>query len=566
MGSILQIGAIGQVIYYARMLDKGKTFDILGYNIEPRSAGFFFFSMAVLLAFLLFSSLLLYHSRSKIIKLSCLYEIFCSKKVFSIVGRLQGIFAPGLLSLYDSKTLLKLAGRDARTCGRILRMLISLIQPTITFIIALGALFYIDVLLTVIVLLVTGASMFFHYRNNVRGASSSNKMEKHAPGAQKERRRISNAVTTTNYGEEDFCNWVDSHYDEGEIKDNLEGFRGRFQTLENARLINDLLVAMSLFMVAVILGGKAIMQNAHWGSLIVYLLALRYCLNHLNRMVVTFTSINRFYPMFSRYFYFVNCFDLAEPQKEVLPRRYKIRFESSAFEGCVTSGIIKNGDILAVLGPFEFNFYNIPTYIKCLLKHEEVPVEKILRSMNVVAKTDGYLQPLSLREVFSFPSGYDMETLQRDLRDCGISEEMMSHLPGDLDRPIPREKWDAIELDIRYSLGLLSAIGSSHQWVVIDERVLEHLSRMTRDHLFRRLGEKIILIVFDGELDDIGTYGERIVAIIDGRNLIGLGDVPWFETHKKDIQEMMDFAKKHRTSIQRKGKDEEEDDELDDDI
>ena len=174
-GTFFQIAAIGQVIYYARMFEKGNTFDILGYKLNPRSLDLFILSMAVLLLLLLLSSFLVYYSNSKIIKLSCSYETFCSKKVFSIIACRRGIVSPGLLSFYDDGELLKLTGRDARFCGRILRLLIILVQPTVTFIIALGALFYIDVLLTVIVLLVAGGSMFFHYRNNLKGASSPRK-------------------------------------------------------------------------------------------------------------------------------------------------------------------------------------------------------------------------------------------------------------------------------------------------------------------------------------------------------------------------------------------------------
>jgi ABC-type multidrug transport system fused ATPase/permease subunit len=97
----------------------------------------------------------------------------------------------------------------------------------------------------------------------------------------------------------------------GKIKGNLDGHRGRYhQTMENAKLINDLLVAMLLTAVAIILGGKAIY---HWGSLVVYIVALRYCLNHLNKIVVTFTSINRFYPIFSRHFYFLDSFEFPKP-------------------------------------------------------------------------------------------------------------------------------------------------------------------------------------------------------------------------------------------------------------
>ena len=145
-----------------------------------------------------------------------------------------------------------------------------------------------------------------------------------------------------------------------------------------------------------------------------------------------------------------------------------------------------------------------------------------------------------------------METLQRDLKDHGISEEIISRLPQDLNNPISRKEWDHIEPEIRYPLGLLSAIHSRKQWIVVDRKVLEHLSRTTRDHLFRKLEEKIILIVFDGELDHVGRYGETTVAIIDDQNLIGLGDIQWFESQKKNIQEKIDFAKKHLRPVRRK--------------
>jgi ABC-type multidrug transport system fused ATPase/permease subunit len=565
LGGFLQVGAIAQVIYYARVLETGKTFVILGHHIEPRSAGTLFICIAGISLLLLFSSFLIYYSNRKIIRLACAYMSFCSTRVFSIIGHLRGICSPGMLSLYNNRALLKLASSDARFCGRVLRLLIKLVQPTFTFAIALGALFYINFMLTVIVLFITGVSFFFHYRNNVKGASSSRKMENHAPGASNERRKILQAAMRLNSLEENFFKWMGAYYAQGEIKQNLEGYQERFQTLEKAKLINDILMAIMLASVALILGGSAIIHNAFWGRLIIYLFALKYCLNHLKTTLVTFTSINRFYPQLSRYFNFVDFFDLTKTPKIILTRRCKVRVRSSPFQNSASSMTLKNGNILGLVGPFEFDFYNIPIYINCLLEHKQGHVVEVLRSMQVIMESgNGHLNELSLQELFCFPRDYCLATLHQDLQSLGFPDNMIMQLPDDVGRPISRGEWDHIEPEIRYSLGLLSAIHSGQQWIVVDSKVLEHLSRRILGHLLEKLQEKITLIVFSGKLDNVGTYGETTVAIIDGQNLIGLGDVRWFQSQRKNILEKMELAKKQLPPIPERGED--DDDELDDEI
>lgn len=566
-GSFFQISAIGQVIYYARAFEKGKSLDVLGFTIVPRSIEFFVLSMAVLLVFLLIASLLLYYSRSKIIKLSCSYETFCSKKVLATAGYLQGVCRPGVLSLYDNGTLLKLASRGARLCGRVLRRLIILVQPTFTFVIALGALFYINPLLTVVVLTVAGISMLFHYRNNLRGAFFSKKMDYHAPGAKKEKYGILKAARRINGVEDNFFNWMDSYFDRGEITDNLEAFRGRFQTLENARLINDVLLAILFFLVAAILGGNAIIRNANWGALIVYLVALRYCLAHLKKTLVALTSINRFYPIFAEYFSFGDSLDLDKARKKPLRQRYRIQVHTSRFQESLPSANVRMGDTIALVIPFGFNFYDIPIHIGCLLGHRQGLIRKTLGSMQVITEVDGYWNEFSFREVFHFPREYNVQDLHADLQGLLSSEDMIKQLPNNLDRPLSKEEWERIEPESRYSLGLLSVTHLECQWVVIDVKALRYLSEQNAQRLLRGLTEKITLIVFDGELRGIGTYGEKTVAVIDGQDLIGIGDVAWLESQKEPIAEKLASVKPPSTRIQKEGEETEdyEDDLLDED-
>ena len=566
-GSFFQLGAIGQVMYYARALETGKAIDILGHHIEPRSPDFLYIYISGLLFLLLCSCFLIYYSNNKIIRLSRSYMGFCSRRVFSMIAELRGICSPGVLTLYNDVALLKLASTDARFCGRILRLVIRLVQPTFTFVIAFGALFYINSKLTLIVFLITGVSLFFHYRNNLKGASSSKKMEDHAPGASKERRKILKAALRSGHLGEDFFKWMGEYYADGEIRHNLDGYQARFQTIEKAKFINDMFMAIMLALVALILGGSAIMHNAFWGRLIIYLLALKYCLNHLKTSLVSFTSINRFYPQLSRYFCFIDFLDMSKRPKKTQAQRCKVDVYNSPFENSEPSAILKKGDIIGLAGPLDVDFYSIPIRINCLLGYRKRLVEEVLKSMQVIMETeDGYLNALSLKRLLCCSSDYSLPDLRQELRSVGLAENRIMQLPEDLGRPISREEWDRIEPEMRYTISLLSAIHSNQQWIVIDKRVFQHLSPITREHLLKKLRKKITLILFDAELEGLGTYGESIVAIVDGQHLIGLGNVPWVQSQYGDIQERMNVARQYLIPSQKKGKDEEEDDELDDDI
>jgi hypothetical protein len=325
-------------------------------------------------------------------------------------------------------------------------------------------------------------------------------------------------------------------------------------------------MAIMLSIVVIILGGNAIIDNAHWGKLIVYLIALRYCLNHLKTTIITFTSINRFYPQFSRYFNFLDAVDRSNRKEKSGGRSYEMKLRSSPLPESPSSVLVESGNVLALGAPFKFDFYDLPTYLECLLGNKKGLVEEVLRSMSVVSEANGYLKGLSLRELLCLSESYGLDSLRQDLRDYGVSEVLISRLPEDLNRPISRKKWDDMGREMRCLLGILGAIHASDEWMLIHEKVLSKLSRKTRDHLFGKLEKHITVIFFDGELDDVGSYGETAVAIIDGENLIGLGDVTWYEAQKSDIQKIMDSAKMSMRKRQKKGKDEEEDDELDDEI
>lgn len=133
VGSAFQVAAVGQIIYFAKLLESGNNLQFLTYSFDPRTQEFFFVFIFFMMFFLITSSALIYYSNSKIIDLAVEYEAFCSKRISHLIARMSGGVIPGWLSIYDEKSLSRLATSDSRFCGRVLRLLVKLFQPTITF-------------------------------------------------------------------------------------------------------------------------------------------------------------------------------------------------------------------------------------------------------------------------------------------------------------------------------------------------------------------------------------------------------------------------------------------------
>lgn len=514
IGTFFQITAVAQILYFSKKLDSGEGVVFLSYTFDPRSEVFFFSFITLLLFFLILSSVLLYVSNSQIIKLAVEYEAFCSKRVSRMVAFASGGIVPGWMSAYDQKGLAKLVASDSRYCGRILRLLYKLFQPTVTFSVALLSLFYIDIVLTISVFFLVMLTLAFHYKNNLSGAALSRNMELSAPLAVRIKRSILKVASRQENISSDFFEWVSACYASGDIQKNLVGFRGRFQTLENARFINDITMALVLSGVAFFLGVRAFSDNSVWGELIVYLVALRYCLNHLKTTLVTFTSINRFYPQFSRYMNFIRSHGGG-----LRGERPKVPFSVQAIDrSCSSEEIkfrIKAGDKLSLLTTDDIDIVLIGLYLKSLLGYSDSRIENLLKFVCHVKKDNTYLPGLSFREMTGIPFNYSLKDIQIDLQYHGFTKTQIACLPNDLDNSVSREQWNSISDQIRYSLPLLSALSSENILLFLDRETLSCLPCDFVEKFFLSANGKIIFICISDDFELLGKHQESYMSIFN---------------------------------------------------
>ena len=125
LGVTFQVAAIGQAIYYLRLLEKGKAISHFGYTFEPRSSLLFFVLFtAVVFISLLVSAWMIYFSRLKVNRLRRRYEEFCSKRALRSFAQGLRLSADGE-AFFNDRTILQTVRRDANFCGRTVQMLLE---------------------------------------------------------------------------------------------------------------------------------------------------------------------------------------------------------------------------------------------------------------------------------------------------------------------------------------------------------------------------------------------------------------------------------------------------------
>ncbi|MFP4120218.1 MAG: hypothetical protein ACLFWI_04235 [Coleofasciculus sp.] len=558
MGILLQVGAFGQVLYYARFLEQGKRLNFLHQNFDARSSVELFFVFVVSILFcLLFSSWLIYFSRSKIITLGRIYEEFCSKRILLI---LNYSFATGILDevTYDDKIFYRLATSDSRYCGRVLRIITNTFIPAITFAVNFLVLLYINFFLTLVVFILIAISLLFLYEVNVKGATNSHLMEQYARKAATEKRQIiarQQLVATPLTAMS-----IERSFISGEQKQYLDAFEGKLQAVFKSEFVSNVFFAIIISVILVILGIFIFHKKAGWGELIVYLIALRYGLVNLRQVNKQLTSINRFYPQVRRYFHFVeavkNNFNSHSVDDE-----YTITANSILISKSYFNYQLKAGNRIGLICSVELNRYTLPFITNCLMRESSKSLNSTVSATWFVTSKYKYIERMPFRELVGLPPEYSWDNLEQDLKETELWNKIQEQLPDNLDKQISIDAWNQIDSELKFSLGLLTALHSNCYWVMIEESGLRSLSEETKQYFLEHLSDKIIAIVFSKNIKNVGAYKENVIAVIHENNLIGLGSIDWFTKNKHKIDGILLASYSQRVKLDNDNFDEYDEDE-----
>lgn len=535
---MLQATAVGQTIYYAKLLEKGEKISLLGYEFDPRTSVILVgvFALVVFVT-LISASMTQFFSRRQAIRINGLYEEFCSRRIMGILAKCQLLNPDKGCRFTNEKNVRRISSSDCRLSGRSLRMLLWTITPLVEFAIFIGIMFYIDFFATLAVTFFTVLTMFFLYRINRSAISISRVYEESGPRASAEKLQLLGQLSSiTQFN--DTQSWIDIPFEQGQIRLNREAYEDRLAVVEQSRFVTRLLTALLICITIIYFGAKSLMLGTSWGLLLAYVIALRRSTKVLIQLSGIITSINRFYPQVKRYHEFITFSGIAAQSngnRQLHQAKESLQTSADAIAESEDRCLFQGGDVDALLSPVSINRYTLAFIISGLLPKNELT--SVLPQVCFVA--DAYDMPsIGLRGFLSLPEQMSRGELLQEMVRSGLDHETVDELPSDLDKPLSQEQWRGLNADLKCAIALEAILRSDYQWVVLDEKVLRNIPVNVQQYYLNLMKDRIILIVNSKNIDygNIGCYGEQQVIVLGDHKPKGIGTPEWACLHKEEIE------------------------------
>lgn len=539
LGVIFQITIFAQIIVFARHFADGESIFFLGHSFNPRESMqllvMFSFSIGVLL---IFSSTCIYASNKYTLQLGRKFEIYCSSHILYLLSTNCHLTIPAEQIPERDKYMLRLVRGDSTWGNRFVINLMSIVAPAVTLLAAMAALFYLEVVLTLILLVLISFFGIIQYQINRKATTYTRSYEKYSPLAAQELRNLIRLI------KQQFHQYINQGliigtFIKGPVKKQLDAFVGRYIIVEKSKLASGFFLAIILGLTLSVLGAEIIQGGSGWGRLLVYIIAMRFALISLQSLFAVITSISRYYPQVSRIFLFSKSMEGKKITKKPPPSEYGLKVQKPHLNNSFKYFKISNGMRLALVTPISLNRYTLTQHMELLLGSSDMTFYDAMHSVSFV--TRNHSSPgVSLREILNTHSVSSFTDLKKIFPNETLWSYAKENLPEDIDENISENTWSNINPNLKFALSLISAANSDHQWVFIEENSLRQLDRDSVSFYLNLLQEKITVIQFNKNLNWVGRYDEDCVVVSDEKKTTGLGSILWFKDIIKTVPNLLE--------------------------
>ena len=548
VGVLLRAVVFGLVVVYARYFSSGEVFELAGLSFDPRTSLELLIGASISAVVLLFlATLSLYYARVTCVRMSRGYEEHCGKRVIKLLGQAGYVFALRN-TLVEDRVVLRLIKSDSRVAGRLLRRLLSIVVPVATLAGTMIVLFYLEAALTALVVLVGVVFIFYQYRVSRKGAEHSARFEKLAYVAGNEYQLLIRHYKYL-HGTDTRGLLVEDLFASGPVKKQLDSYEGRLRAVENSQLVSGIFAALIVGLIFLIMGWGIIGDGAGWERLLVYVVALRFAMVGLQGVFSAITSINRFYPKLRRYKAFVEGFATRDgivnpPLTSAYMLKILERDGARLFAGSKSQLEFTRGQRLAVATPLGINRYTLPWLCGAMSGADEGN-SSLLHFACYVNIHPSYPER-SLRQVLGLGPKATWDELRTWFPDEESWVQAKEQLPTYLDTVIAQKHWGLLQPNLKFMIGLISARLNNSLWIFLQAEGLCLLGP-NRARFYLDLFENVfVVLVYNGNFDKVGEFGEEVTAVFGKEGLLGLGSVEWFQAARKSVTEWMEYSERTR--------------------
>ncbi|SKA71540.1 hypothetical protein SAMN02745704_00159 [Paucidesulfovibrio gracilis DSM 16080] len=535
LGVAFQLQAFAIAVFYARHFASGELLTIqwfgLDYTVDARTSTELLLVMGGGMLFsLLLSACAIYWSRWGEVRMMRRYNEYCTRRVFGLLASGAPFFLdPSDCDSGEQRYLLRLAGSDARLCGRVFRMLLGVSIPFFSLCIAFAGLVYIEPFLTMSVLLILAFGLLIQVRINFRAADYSLQYERYAPKTSKHFALLINKYRDLPIGQAADMRKVDALVEHGPFKKELDAYEGRIRSVDESRFASGLVMALVLALVVWVMGRGIILEGGGWGRLLVYLVAARVAMTGLQGVLGRLTGVNRFYPQVSRYARFVQGFNGNVSDDDFSPSSYPLAVPAANSGETVE---LKPGCRVGCICEELPSRYSVGNILGGMLNLWGEQLTSEIRSMQFVTRKASCPD----RPVVDCINQPEASTWDAIGLPAQLAERLDNALPNGPAKIISPGSWSRLDANLRFTLALLCGVRSGCRWLFVEERGLRSLQADGVALLNGSMGNPIVIITHRGRLRTVGEYGEDVIALVEGGRLTGVGGMEWFAAIREQIE------------------------------
>lgn len=542
LGVLCQLSAVYLCYRYAHSLESGVSIGVLGVHLDPRTSSIALVATAIVALVLLSSSaILITQSRVWAIRLARRYSDFCSQRIAILVSSRLSVVRT-LNAPVTGSRVTQLILRDAHYCGIVVRALTYALLPAVTVFFSGMFLFVSDLSLSLVVSAILAGASVYLYHLNVEGASKRALLERTGRRMKAEKMRVANRVAYFPAPISSEDSDLKSIYACGATNEFGNALEGQRSVLERSYLVSQIAMGLAVFSITLMQGAATLRQESDWSHLLAYLVAFSFFATSFAKTIRILTSVNRVYPVISRYGRFVQSI-----QKTVIEMGTGKITRFTLHAVCLDDPSrrtleIHPGSRIGLVLPRTLSRYEILGLANGISAYGET--ESIDRDPQIWFAC-GWSGPFrgTLRDLFGFPDHCQLTDLRVDLDSIGLWDHLCPELPSNMDSEL-NDKLHPISSRAVYILSALAGLYRECHIIVLEEGILATIEAQARDRFLRLFPHQLLCIAYTRDaLSSIGSYGETSV-LVHGDRQLGWTSIAAFGAVRNQIENMLSVGKR----------------------
>lgn len=536
LGATLRGAALAGAVKYVSILEKGTPLTLAGMSFAVREGRIILLAVLFLLLIMALSAWLLYLARAVVAGLVGDYQAYLLKRTLTLFGAVvPGQAAPksGSEALgFISRT----AAKDAQRMIMLARFLGQALPSLIILMYAFPVIVYLDPLLTVLLLGLTGLFLPFFYQANIMAYKSNLMARRSGSGANKALIDLMEEVKDFQYISVDHNRTIERSFRRGDLRQKVNSLPVFLRSIARTEFWSNILLSLGVSLVLAVQVPAALSGETTWSLLLAYLLFLRLSVNAFKNLMSFLTKFSRFYPSIHRYQNFVQSAQIKPDRKAKLVIKRAAHGISEHYSEIEVREPVR----MALITGIPLSRYTFPYMVKLGTNSDNgifvSPQECFFLGPQGLPQRDG-----SLRSMLNLPQDFSMQDLARAMP-TELLEAVKAAVGGNLNKSAGQARWSRLSPPYRAELGIIAAMYSSAKVVVLDRDVLLQVPQIRRGSMVDELHARKPLVVIRYPEEALqenspgSRFGETLCAVAGSTgDLLALGALEWVAQNRERI-------------------------------